>query len=354
MASFMYEGRKFNDGQFNNDGTLFVLVDERGSLLIFSMGLTREAYSQAPVEQFFPVDFGHVTYDGGNNPLDTVTLLPIHLSARTGSKNINGIPNAVICPNYGLDFGTEQSEIDFGYEKCDVERFLQEEYQSYLLEKSNPSLPTATDMENKIKRRKKLKFEDIDEVQEVALDDAQTIRDFVNAYDSASDEAFTETTAAYISPEQLRRRKTLRSNTLKASKTLMNSTSIPEVQAVVLNIPSLRRLANVVGQGDQRLGWTDSNASILNKKCLIQMLRCYRMNILQSGHYKQPLPLYLTFLSWEMKFATFDKDINSSWIWFQIYLLCSYNRFRGTCFLIWDLLRKELFRGWNFLLVPQL
>ena len=206
VASFMYEGRKFNDGQFNNDGTLFVLVDERGSLLIFSMGLTREAYSQAPVEQFFPVDFGHVTYDGGNNPLDTVTLLPIHLSARTGSKNINGIPNAVICPNYGLDFGTEQSEIDFGYERCDVERFLQEEYQCYLLEKSNPALPTATDMENKIKRRKKLKFEDIDEVQEVASDDAQTIRDFVNAYDSASDDAFTETTAAYISPEQLRRR----------------------------------------------------------------------------------------------------------------------------------------------------
>jgi WD40 repeat protein len=212
-ASFSSEGRKFNDGQFNSDGTSFALVDSLGSILIYAMGEEADAYSLAPCEQFFPVDFHRATFDAEGMPLDSVTMLPLHENTRIGSLDINAVPNSSKVPvDYGTGFGVETSELELFLERCDLETASWEEMQIISREKehySQEKLHSVALIEQILKRKKKPKFgdevEDFEEgIEQQELSNSlsnastpertqsQLIRQFVDAYDSSLDESYQE------------------------------------------------------------------------------------------------------------------------------------------------------------------
>ena len=205
QASFTNEGRKFNDGQFNNDETLFTLVDTLGSILIYGLGEDSDSYSLAPCEQFFPIDFHRVAYDSSGNPQDSVTHLPLHQNTRIGSLDINGVPNATQIPlNYSCDFSVKMGEMDSFFENCDFETAYYEEMQIINREKEYYlSQASMNYIEQTLKHRKKPKFSHDEEDREVSITESsnypenttsqtQLIRDFVNGYDSAQDESYQD------------------------------------------------------------------------------------------------------------------------------------------------------------------
>lgn len=199
IASFTNEGRRFNDGQFNNDGTLFALVDNQGAVLVYAIGVGSDSYSTAPTEQFLRLDFNRIVFDEHDFPLDSVTMLQPHLVPRTGIFSVLGVPNVSVDVNFGVNVPVLPSELDVQIERCEIETLNRNERELFRLEKRNPML--KEELEQLLRRRKRVRFgaqvSASEGEQQATIDEdlmvlSSTLDHYVERYATDSDDSYEE------------------------------------------------------------------------------------------------------------------------------------------------------------------
>ena len=106
---------RFYDGCFNQDGSMFSLVDDLGRMTIFGCGVSSAAYDIAPASQFFPTDWNELIFDSQRNAIDAVTQLPTDAVPRDKLVSIEKVEYPpIVKPDYAGTITTDCDKVILG------------------------------------------------------------------------------------------------------------------------------------------------------------------------------------------------------------------------------------------------